>query len=164
LMAQNPSGLILDLRNNGGGYLDTAVFITSEFVESGVVLHEEYGDGERDTYDVLPGGLATEIPLVVLVNQGTASASEILAGAIQDYGRGILIGETTFGKGSVQISRSLSDSQGALRITIAHWLTPQERLIHGIGLEPDMVVVLTEEDLAAELDPQLQAAIDFLSQ
>jgi carboxyl-terminal processing protease len=164
LMAQDPSGLILDLRNNGGGYLDTAVFITSEFIDSGVVLHEEYGNGERDTYDVLPEGLATDIRLVVLVNQGTASASEILAGAIQDYDRGTLIGETTFGKGSVQISRMLSASQGALRITIAHWLTPEERLIHGIGLEPDMVVLLTEEDVAAELDPQLQAAIDFLSQ
>ncbi len=162
LMAQNPSGLILDLRNDGGGYLDTAVSITSEFLDDGVVLYEEYNDGSRQTYEVLGGGLATDIPLVVLVNQGTASASEILAGAIQDYGRGQLVGETTFGKGSVQISRLLSNDQGALRITIAHWLTPHERLIHGLGLEPDVVVELTEEDAQASRDPQLDAAIELL--
>lgn len=162
LMAQNPSGLIIDLRNDGGGYLDTAVAITSEFLGEGVVLYEEYNDGSRQTYDVRGGGLATEIPLVILVNQGTASASEILAGAIQDYGRGKLVGETTFGKGSVQISRILSNDQGALKVTIAHWLTPHERLIHGLGLEPDVVVVLTEEDTQAQRDPQLDAAIELL--
>ncbi len=162
LMAQNPSGLILDLRNDGGGYLDTAVSITSEFLDEGVVLYEEYNDGSLQTYEVRGGGLATDIPLVILVNQGTASASEILAGAIQDYGRGQLVGETTFGKGSVQISRLLSNDQGALRITIAHWLTPNERLIHGVGLEPDVVVELTEEDAQADNDPQLDAAIELL--
>jgi len=162
LMDQNPSGLILDLRNDGGGYLDTAVSITSEFLADGVVLYEEYNDGSRQTYDVRSGGLATDIPLVVLVNQGTASASEILAGAIQDYERGQLVGVTTFGKGSVQISRLLSNEQGALHITIAHWLTPHERLIHGLGLEPDLVVELTEEDAQASRDPQLDAAIELL--
>jgi carboxyl-terminal processing protease len=154
--------LILDLRNNGGGFLNTAVEITSEFVEDGVVLYEEYGDGTRDTYKAQDSGLATDIPLIVLVNQGTASASEILAGAIQDYERGQLVGETTFGKGSVQVSRLLSDNKGALRITIAHWLTPDERQIHGIGLEPDVVVPLTEEDLLADRDPQLERAVELL--
>lgn len=162
LMAQNPSGLIIDLRNDGGGYLDTAVSITSEFLDEGVVLYEEYNDGSRQTYEVRSGGLATDVPLVILVNQGTASASEILAGAIQDYGRGQLVGETTFGKGSVQISRLLSNDQGALKVTIAHWLTPHERLIHGLGLEPDVVVVLSEEDAQAGNDPQLDAAIELL--
>jgi carboxyl-terminal processing protease len=161
-MAQNPSGLIIDLRNNGGGFLNSAVEITSEFIDDGVVLYEEYGDGNRDTYETLGDGLAIDIPLIVLVNQGTASASEILAGAIQDYERGQLVGETTFGKGSVQISRLLSDGAGALRITIAHWLTPDERLIHGIGLEPDVIVPLTEEDLQAQLDPQLDRAVEIL--
>jgi carboxyl-terminal processing protease len=161
-MAQNPSGLIIDLRNNGGGFLNSAVEITSEFIDDGVVLYEEYGDGNRDTYETLGDGLATDIPLIILVNQGTASASEILAGAIQDYERGQLVGETTFGKGSVQISRLLSDGAGALRITIAHWLTPDERQIHGIGLEPDVVVPLTEEDLQAQLDPQLDRAVEIL--
>jgi carboxyl-terminal processing protease len=163
LMAQNPRGLILDLRNNGGGFLDTAVSTTSEFIEDGVVLYEEYGDGRREAYETLGNGLATELPLIVLVNQGTASASEILAGAVQDHGRGILLGETTFGKGSVQISRLLSNDQGALRITVAHWLTPDERQIHGLGLDPDVFVSLTEEDAEAERDPQLDEAIRLLS-
>lgn len=162
VMAQDPNGLIIDLRNNGGGFLNTAVEITSEFIRDGVVLYEEYGDGDRDTYNTQDGGLAIDIPLVVLVNQGTASASEILAGAIQDYERGQLVGETTFGKGSVQISRLLSNGQGALRITVAHWLTPDERQIHGIGLEPDVVVPLTEEDLQAQRDPQLDRALELL--
>jgi carboxyl-terminal processing protease len=162
IMDQNPSGLIVDLRNNGGGFLDTAVTITSEFIDDGVVLYEEYNDGTRHTYDAEPNGLALNVPLVMLVNEGTASASEILAGAIQDHERGQLVGVTTFGKGSVQISRVLSNNQGALRVTIAHWFTPDDRLIHGLGLEPDVVVELTDEDLAAERDPQLDAAIELL--
>lgn len=162
LLAENPSGIILDLRNNGGGYLDTAVSTTSEFIDNGIVLFEEYGDGTREEYTALGDGLATEIPLIVLVNGGTASASEILAGAVQDHERGILVGETTFGKGSVQISRLLSNGQGALRITVARWLTPDERHIHGLGLEPDVVVGLTEEDTAADLDPQLERAIELM--
>jgi carboxyl-terminal processing protease len=162
LLDQNPAGLILDLRNNGGGYLYTAVEITSEFVPTGVALYEEYGDGARDEYNVNPGGLATEIPLVVLVNGGTASASEILAGAIQDFGRAVLVGETTFGKGSVQTPIELSNGEGALRVTIAYWYTPDNRLIHGVGLEPDYVVPLTEEDVEQELDPQLDRAIELI--
>lgn len=164
LLAQNPRGLILDLRNNGGGFVDTAVEITSEFIADGVVLYEAYGDGSRDTHHILPDGLATEIPLVVLVNGGSASASEIVAGAIQDYERGLLVGETTFGKGSVQVSPLLSNDQGAMRITIAHWLTPNERQINGVGLEPDVFVELTQEDFDAGLDPQLDAAIELLSE
>lgn len=162
LMAQNPSGLILDLRNNGGGYLDTAVDITSEFLSSGVVLLEDYNDGSRYTYEVEPGGVAAEVPMVVLVNPGSASASEILAGALQDYGRAPLVGETTYGKGSVQISRTLSNNQGALRVTVARWLTPEERQIHGVGLEPDYVVPFTQEDVDAGRDPQLDEAIRLL--
>ncbi len=164
LLAQNPKGLILDLRNNGGGYLNTAVSLTSEFLKEGIVLIEEYGNGERDQYDVLGGGLATEIPMVVLVNNGSASASEILAGALQDYGRAPLVGETTFGKGSVQTPATLSNGEGALRITIAHWLTAKDRLIHGIGLEPDYPVPLTEEDFAQDLDPQLDKAIELINE
>lgn len=163
LMDQNPKGLIVDLRNNGGGFLDTAVDITSEFIDEGVVLYEEYNDGSRTTYDAQSGGLALDVPLVILVNQGTASASEILAGAIQDHQRGQLVGVTTFGKGSVQISRRLANSQGALRVTIAHWLTPDERLIHGLGLEPDVAVLLSDDDLQAGRDPQLDAAVDLLT-
>ena len=162
LMAQDPRGLIIDLRNNGGGYLQTSVEVASEFIEEGVILYEQYGDGERITYQALKNGQATEIPLVVLINEGTASASEIVAGAIQDYGRGKLVGVTSFGKGSVQNWVPLSNDQGAVRVTIAKWLTPNERTIHEEGLEPDVVVELTEEDFEADLDPQLDKAIEVL--
>ena len=164
IISNNPRGIILDLRNNGGGYLQTAVEVASQFIPKGVVLIERYGDGNRDTYEANRGGLATDIPLVVLVNEGTASASEIVAGAIQDYERGKLVGMTTYGKGSVQIWSPLSDNQGAVRVTIAKWLTPKERTIHQIGLTPDVEVELTEEDFKAQLDPQLDKAIEVLEQ
>jgi carboxyl-terminal processing protease len=162
LLAQNPSGLILDLRNNGGGYLVTAIEIASEFIEEGVIMYEDYGDGERDTYDALGNGVATTIPMVVLINEGSASASEILAGAIQDYDRAPLVGMTSFGKGSVQSWIPLTSEDGAVRVTIARWYTPKERLIHEIGLTPDVVVEFTEADAEAEIDPQLDKAIEIL--
>ena len=164
IMDNNPRGVILDLRNNGGGYLQTAVDIASQFIPDGVVLIERYGDGKQDVYEARRGGLATDVPLVVLVNEGSASASEIVAGAIQDYDRGKLVGMTTFGKGSVQIWNPLSDNQGAVRVTIAKWLTPLERTIHEVGLTPDFEVELTEEDFLAERDPQLDKAIEVLEQ
>jgi carboxyl-terminal processing protease len=164
LLAQNPSGLILDLRNNGGGYLSTSVEVTSQFLSDGVVLYEQYGDGARTTYEVESGGLATDIPMVVLINEGTASASEIVAGALQDYGRARLVGVTSYGKGSVQNWIPLSDDQGAVRITIAKWLTPDERTIHHTGLTPDVVVEMTEEDYKADRDPQLDKAVEVLTE
>lgn len=164
LLAQKPVGLILDVRNNGGGYLNTAVEVISEFIPEGkVVLYEEFADGTRRTFTALRGGQAIDIPLVVLVNEGSASASEILAGAIQDYGRGKLVGATTFGKGSVQNWIALSNEQGAVRVSIARWLTPQERMISKIGLTPDYLVELTEADQAASRDSQLEKAIDLVS-
>jgi carboxyl-terminal processing protease len=163
LMAQKPTGMILDLRNNGGGYLPTAIEVTSQFVKGNqVVMYEEFGDGSRQTFNSKNGGLATNIPLVVLVNGGSASAAEITAGAIQDLGRAELVGTTTFGKGSVQRWAALRDDQGAVRVTIARWYTPNDRQIHEIGLEPDHIVELTEEDTEAELDPQLDKAIELL--
>ncbi len=164
LMAQNPKGIVLDLRNNGGGYLSTAVEVTSQFVDDGVVLYEQYGDGKRTSYDVLPNGLATDttIPMVVLINEGSASASEIVAGALQDLGRAKLVGITSYGKGSVQNWIPLSGENGAVRITIAKWLTPNEHTIHNIGLSPDVVVEMTEEDYKAKRDPQLDAAVETL--
>jgi carboxyl-terminal processing protease len=164
LLANNPKGLILDLRNNGGGYLQTSVEVASQFVGEGVIVAEKYGDGKEDTYDALSGGLALDIPMVVLVNEGTASASEIVAGAIQDYARGQLVGVKTYGKGSVQIWTPLADNQGAVRITIAKWLTPKGRAIHKIGLTPDVVVEMTNEDIDTGKDPQLDKALDLLSQ
>jgi carboxyl-terminal processing protease len=163
LLAQNPKGLIFDLRNNGGGFLVTAIEITSEFVSKGIVMYEEYGDGSRESYNAQPGGLATEIPLVVLINEGTASASEITAGAIQDYGRGTLIGVTSYGKGSVQNWIPLRTEAGGVRITIARWLTPNGNQINEVGLTPDIEVPYTQEDVDADRDPQLDAAINFLN-
>lgn len=161
LMAQNPRGLIIDLRNNGGGYLTTSIEVSSEFIEDGVVLYEQFGDGKREEYSAMGNGRATEIPLVVLINEGSASASEILAGALQDYGRAKLVGMQSFGKGSVQIRQPLSN-QGAARVTVAKWLTPDERAIEDVGLTPDVIVEMTQEDFEAELDPQLDAAIETL--
>ena len=188
LLAQNPDGLIFDLRNNGGGYLFTAVEVASEFIDKGeIVLYEEYGDGTRDEYDALAGGLALDIPMVVLVNEGTASASEIVAGALQDHERAPLVGATTFGKGSVQNWIPLDNDQGAVRVTIARWLTPLERHIHEIGLapdylitvvsqlaidngfdieslgvDPDQITILSEQEILDGRDPQLEKAIEVL--
>jgi carboxyl-terminal processing protease len=161
-MDQNPSGLIFDLRNNSGGSLATAIQIASEFIGEGVITYEEYRDGSRDTYEANRGGLATEIPLVILVNEFSASASELVAGAIQDHGRAPLVGVTTFGKGTVQKWIGLSNGEGAVRVTVARWLTPNENHIHEIGLTPDYVVELTDEDFKAGLDPQLDKAIEIL--
>jgi carboxyl-terminal processing protease len=163
-LAQNPIGIILDLRGNAGGYRHIAVNIASEFIEDGVILYEEYGDGTRDVQEARSyEGLATDIPLVVLVDGTSASASEIFAGAIQDHGRGTLVGTTTFGKGVVWTIYSLSSDQGVLRMTIANWLTPNGRSIQGVGLEPDVVVPYTKEDAAAGIDPQLDKAIELLT-
>ncbi|HSV86111.1 MAG TPA: S41 family peptidase [Levilinea sp.] len=163
LMAQQPAGLILDLRNNAGGYLTTAIDVTSQFMKADeIVMYEEFGDGSREVFKSKSGGLAAEIPMVVLVNNGSASAAEITAGALQDAGRAMLVGTTTFGKGSVQRWAPLSNDQGAVRVTFARWLTPHGRQIHLVGLEPDYVVELTEEDVQAERDPQLDKAIELL--
>jgi carboxyl-terminal processing protease len=164
IKAKNPKGLILDLRGNGGGYLDTAIQVVSQFVGKGTVVSEVYGDGQKKTEQVLPGGLATDTPLVVLVNEGSASASEITAGAIQDYGRGKLVGVKTYGKGSVQIVNTLKTDGGAVRITVAHWLTPNGRQIDKKGLEPDIEIQLSEDDIKAGKDPQLDKAIEVLLQ
>lgn len=165
LMAQKPKGLILDLRNNGGGYLRTAVEVLSQFLKQGeVALYEQYGDGRRDTFKTLGGGLATDLPMVVLINEGSASASEIVAGALQDYGRATLVGVKSYGKGSVQNWIPLNGEQGAVRITVAKWLTPKERTIHKIGLTPDVAIELTKEDRDAKRDPQLDKALELLSQ
>lgn len=162
LLAKKPAGLILDLRFNGGGYLDTAIDVVSQFIGDGVVMYEEYGKGERITFEAEKGGLATKIPLVVLINEGSASASEIVAGAIQDRERGLLVGTTSFGKGSVQTHQPLDNEQGAVSVTIARWLTPNGRQIHGQGLEPDYMVEITEEDANAGIDSQLQKAIELI--
>ncbi len=162
LMPQNPKGLILDLRDNGGGYLQTAVEVVSQFQDHGAVLFEQYGNGTKKEYDVIPGGMATKIPMVILINEGTASASEITAGALQDYGRAKLVGVVSYGKGTVQNWVPISNDQGAVRITIARWLTPKDRQIDKKGLTPDVYVLRTAADRQAGRDPQLDAAVQTL--
>jgi carboxyl-terminal processing protease len=159
---QDMQSLILDLRGNGGGFLFSAIDVASEFIDDGLILTERFGDGTQETYEANGRGQATDIPLVVLVDGGSASASEIVAGAIQDYERGVLVGETTFGKGSVQNWIPLSDEQGAVRVTVARWYTPNDRQIHEEGLVPDVVVEYTEEAFEAGEDPQLDQAIAIL--
>lgn len=163
LLDQGAEGLIVDFRNNGGGLLSTAIEVASEFIPKGnVILYEQYGDGTRDIHETIGGGLATDIPLVVLINEGSASASEVVAGALQDLERGELVGMTSFGKGSVQNWVPLNNNQGAVRVTIAKWLTPNERTIHEIGLTPDVEVEFTDEDIEAERDVQLEKAQEIL--
>jgi carboxyl-terminal processing protease len=164
LLAKKPVGLVVDLRNNGGGYLTSAVDVGSQFLKSGTLMYEQYGNGETKEYKIKSGGMATDIPIVVLVNEGTASASEIVAGAIQDMGRGKLVGVTTYGKGSVQNWIELQDSQGAVRITIARWLTPNKRQINDVGLKPDVEIQFTDEDIKNQIDVQLNKAIEVLTQ
>jgi carboxyl-terminal processing protease len=164
LLANNPKGLIIDLRGNGGGLVDAAVDVASQFIKEDVVMYEQFGDGTLNTKHAKKSGLARDIPLVVLVNEGTASASEIVAGAIQDYGRAKIVGVKTYGKGSEQNWITLVDDQGAIRVTVAAWLTPLKRQINEVGLTPDYIVELTEEDIKNGKDPQLQKAIELLSQ
>ena len=162
LMAQNPKGLVLDLRDNPGGYLQTAVEVVSQFVDHGPVVYEQTSDGKKKEYDAIAGGLALKIPMVVLINSNSASASEITAGALQDDGRAKLVGVVSYGKGSVQIRVELSNNEGAVAITIAHWLTPKGTLIDKKGLTPDVYVPMTAADINAGRDPQLDAASQTL--
>lgn len=162
LLSQNARGMILDLRNNPGGGLDSSVEIADAFLEEGVVLIEEFGTGRERVFRSSDSGLAEDVPLVVLINEGSASASEVLAGAIRDQERGVLVGSTSFGKGTVQTWHALSNG-GGVRITTARWITPDGEWVNETGIMPD-VVVPTPENPPADLadDPQLQAAIEEL--
>jgi carboxyl-terminal processing protease len=157
----NAKALVFDLRGNAGGLLREAVRVTSVFLEDDTVLLERFSDGRLETYTTAGRSAIGNLPVVVLVNAGSASASEIVAGALQDAERATLIGTTTYGKGSVQLPHTLSNG-GIMRVTIARWYTPLDRTIDGIGLEPDIVIDRTPEDVEADVDPQLDAAIQFL--
>jgi carboxyl-terminal processing protease len=162
LLKQDPKGLILDLRGNPGGWLNEAVRTAGLFLpKDALVLIERFKDGSEQTYEAPDNPVALDIPMVVLVDGGSASASEIVAGALQDHERAVLVGEKTFGKGSVQWPHELSNG-AEMRVTVARWFTPDDRAIHGEGLEPNFVVELTQEDLDAELDPQLERAVEYL--
>ncbi|MCI0399025.1 MAG: S41 family peptidase, partial [Chloroflexi bacterium] len=161
LLAQEPKGLILDLRSNPGGGLGTAVDVADEFLTAGPILVERFGDGREELFEATDEGLAQEIPMVVLIDEGSASASEVLAGAIRDRERGILIGQLSFGKGTVQTWQELTNG-GGVRITVARWLTPDGAWVHEQGLTPDFIVALPEPGNEEFNDTQLQAAVDYL--
>ena len=153
-------GLILDVRNNPGGILSSVVNTTSQFIKDGLVLYEIDGQGNRRDWRVKSGGKATDIPLVLLINEFSASGSEVLAGAVMDNDRGTVLGVKTFGKGSVNTLRNLSDGSG-IYFTIARWYTPKGTLIEGQGLEPN-IEVLNPEDGSEDI--QLDRAIEILEE
>ena len=161
LMSDDPNGLILDLRNNPGGFLDAGIAVTSQFIKDQIVMRETFGDGREREYRSGRDGVATEVPLVLLINQGSASASEIVAMAVKDYNRGTLVGETTYGKGTVQTWISLTDNRGSVRITFARWAGPLGNSIDGQGVDPDIEVKPNDEDRQNNLDPQLDAAMNI---
>jgi carboxyl-terminal processing protease len=161
-LSDGVAGIVLDLRGNPGGLLNSAVDVADQFLDDVIILYEANGEGKVIMeFKASAGGLATDLPLIVLVDGGSASASEVLAGAIQDHERAPLIGTTTFGKGSVQAIRELSGGS-ALYVTAASWLTPAGHQIDGQGLIPDFEVQRTEEDIAQGIDPQLERAIDYI--
>jgi carboxyl-terminal processing protease len=155
--------LILDLRGNPGGYVTAARDIASEFLSEGVLFYEEDAQGKQVATEAVPGGIATDpsIQLVVLIDEGSASASEIVAGALKDHERATLVGQTSFGKGTVQQWQELPGEGGAFRLTIARWLTPDKTWIHDKGIAPDIEVTVPE-NLGPDEDPILDRAIEVL--
>lgn len=165
-IVQSPAKkIILDLRNNPGGYLEIAQSIASWFLEPDkIIVIEDFG-GKKDEIVFKSTGnpRLLDYPIVVLINEGSASASEILAAALRDNRSAKLVGETSFGKGSVQELQNLSNGS-SLKITVAHWLTPNRNQISEVGLTPDIEVELTEEDSSNDKDPQLEKALDIIKE
>jgi carboxyl-terminal processing protease len=162
LLAKNVKGIVLDMRSNPGGFLDRATAVAGEWVGDQVVVTERRQGVTVDEFRGTGRGKLHGIPTIVLVNQGSASASEIVAGALQDYGEAKLVGKTTFGKGSVQDYTELENGT-AVKITVAEWLTPNGRFINDVGIPPDVDIDRTEEDYHAERDPQLEKALELLT-
>ena len=154
----NGTGLVLDLRNNPGGLLKSVVDVAGQFFDDGLVLYQIDAYGERTDWDAKSGGDALDIPMVVLVNQFSASASEVLSGALMDHNRAEVIGVTTFGKGSVNTLRPLSDGSG-IYFTIGRWYTPLGTLIEGEGITPDIIVEIPPDSIE---DVQLSRAVEIL--
>lgn len=155
------SGLILDLRGNPGGLLNSVIDVTSAFLKEGVVVIEQFGDGSEQEREATGDYSGVDVPIVVLVDEASASASELMAGALQDYQIATIVGEVTLGKGTVQTWAGLVNG-GGLRLTIARWLTPNGKWIHEKGITPDIVVEWTPETYEDPNDPQLAAALNYL--
>ncbi|MFH1667654.1 MAG: S41 family peptidase [Candidatus Komeilibacteria bacterium] len=163
VLQNDVQAIVLDLRNNPGGFMDIAIELGGYWIDNDVMVREEYYDQARNkAYQTQGLAVLEEIPTYVLINGGSASASEILAGALQDYGLATLIGETTFGKGSIQELEQLSDGS-ALKITVAEWHTPLDRAINEIGIEPDIVVEFSEEDYNNDIDTLLDEALNLIA-
>jgi carboxyl-terminal processing protease len=161
LTKQGAKGLVLDLRDDPGGLLDQAVDVSSLFIADGAIVRVDERNKPEQVLNAR-GNKVTDLPMAVLINGDSASASEIAAGALQDYARAVLVGEKSFGKGSVQTIEELPDG-GAVKFTIAHYLTPKSRVINGIGLTPDVVVVMDREKQAdKKTDTQLQKALEVV--
>jgi carboxyl-terminal processing protease len=158
MYAEDVAALVLDLRNNSGGLLQESIDVASIFLDGGVVLYEETAQGER-TFEAEGGGEAVDIPLVVLVNGGTASAAELVAGAIQDRQRGTLIGQNTFGKGTIQQIFPLAD-QSSIHVTSAEWFTPDRNRLDGVGLQPNILMIPDE----AGRDIEIEEAVRHLQE
>ncbi|HWO73814.1 MAG TPA: S41 family peptidase, partial [Dehalococcoidia bacterium] len=161
MLQQGIRGLIIDVRYNGGGLLDTTVSTADLFLDSGTILIERDANGKETSFVAKQGQVAPNIPIVILQNRFSASASEVLAAALQENGRATLVGEKSFGKGTVNSPRQLSDG-GALYVTIAEWLTPSGTLINNVGIRPDIEVLPTDDDIDQRRDPQLYRAVDVL--
>jgi carboxyl-terminal processing protease len=162
LLAEDPEALVFDLRNNPGGWLSQAIAVADVFLDEGLVAIQRDSMGNEQRYPSEDGDLGESIPMVVLINRGSASASEIVAGALQDRDRAPLIGTQTLGKGSVQLPNNLENG-AQLRVTIARWFTPDEQELHNNGLTPDIVVEV-EPDTPVEEDPQLDRALEYLGE
>lgn len=158
----NPKGIILDLRNNPGGYLETAIDVASAWVEDGIVVTEKFSDDNKNEFLARGRARLKDFKTVVLVNQGSASASEIVAGALKDMGRATLVGMKTYGKGSVQTLDEFSDGS-TIKITVAKWFTPNGYNINEQGINPDVEVDLKQEDYDQNKDPQLEKAVEILN-
>ena len=161
ILKYQPKGLILDLRNNPGGFLDTAVVVANFWVEQGVIVKERVKGQDGASYQARGWAPLSNLKTIVLINEGSAPASEIVAGALQDYQKATILGEKSFGKGSVQNFQDFKDGSN-LKLTVAEWLTPLGRSINEVGILPDIEVKLTYEDYNTDRDPQLDKAIDLL--
>lgn len=162
ILLKEPRGLVLDLRNNPGGYLDVAIDAAGEFLDNKLVVVEKFSSGQRQEHYSDGQHRLKDLPTVVLIGPGTASAAEILAGALQDHQAARLVGEKTFGKGSVQDYTEFDDGS-SLKITVAEWLTPEGRSIDKLGITPDIEIEYSYEDYQAGIDPQLDKATEILS-
>lgn len=162
VLKTNPKAIILDLRNNPGGYLETAIDVASEWIEEGIIVTEKFDENNKNEFPARGRARLKDFETIVLTNEGSASASEIVAGALKDYGKAKILGKKTFGKGSVQTVEDFKDGS-SVKITVAKWLTPKGSYINEQGISPDEEVEMTAKDYEEGKDPQMEKAIEELN-